>query len=120
MNPSFGFMVAHKPAIIAESELHPDHLLSSMYNKHMHIERMIPSVQEKYNKAMEDNAWRTLVYQYEETKAQIVNKVKLLLPAIPRGMDQVRIGYRVFSRAVIARVSSFRKKPRVFVSCLRV
>lgn len=112
-------MVAHKPAIIAESELHPTHLLSSMYNKHMHIERMIPSVQEEYNQKMADDAWRTLVYQYEETKAQIVNKVKLLLPAIPRGMDQVRIYRSLFSRAVTAPVSSFRRKWLVFGNCLR-
>lgn len=113
-------MMAHKPAIIAEAELYPTHLLSSMYNKHMHIERMIPSVQELYNHKMKDDAWRTLVYQYEETKAQIVNKVKLLLPAIPRGMDQVPTNRSLFSRAVAVRVSSFRRKQRVFANCLRV
>lgn len=81
-------MLAHKPAIMAEAEVNPSHFLSSIYKSHMYLENM-NNVQVKYNEAMKDDSWRTKVYQYEETKAQIVNKVKHLLPAIPRGMEQV-------------------------------
>ena len=82
-------MIAHKPAIMAEADVNPSGFLSSIYNSHMNLETMT-KVQAKYNEAMKDGSWRNIVYQYEETKARIVNKVKLLLPPIPQGMDQVR------------------------------
>ncbi|KAK8802809.1 hypothetical protein WA171_006481 [Blastocystis sp. BT1] len=87
VQPSFSFMIAHKPAIMAEADVNPSGFLSSIYNSHMNLETMT-KVQGKYNEAMKDGSWRNIVYQYEETKARIVNKVKLLLPPIPQGMDQ--------------------------------
>ena len=81
-------MIAHKPAIMAEADANPSGFLSSIYNSHMNLETMT-KVQAQYNEAMEDGSWRNKVYQYEETKAKIVNKVKLLLPPIPQGMEQV-------------------------------
>ncbi|KAK8829723.1 hypothetical protein WA577_001118 [Blastocystis sp. JDR] len=88
VSPAFGFMTAHLPSIIAEAHRHPDHVLSSMYNSEMTIERMVPAVQKKYEAAFAEKSWEVLSYQYEEAKARLVNKVRSLLPLIPFGTDQ--------------------------------
>ena len=82
-------MVAHKPTIMAEGELHPDSILGNLYNKNRCLGRMISSVQEQYNQVMGEEAWRSKVYQLEAKQAQLVNKVKFLLPFIPNGVAQV-------------------------------
>lgn len=84
-------MTAHLPSIIAEAHRHPDHVLSSMYNSEMTIDRMVPAVQQKYQAMFAEKSWEVLSYQYEETKARLVNKVRTLLPLIPFGTDQVGI-----------------------------
>ena len=91
VSPAFGFMTAHLPSIIAEAHCHPDHVLSSMYNSEMTIERMVPAVQKKYEAAFAEKSWEVLSYQYEEAKARLVNKVRSLLPLIPFGTDQVGV-----------------------------
>ena len=49
----------------------------------------MPSIQEKYLEAWKEKHWTSLLYQYESVKAQLVNKMKILLPLIPAGLDQV-------------------------------
>ena len=82
-------MVAHKPSIMAEGDLHPDSILGSLYKKNRCLRRMVPSIQEQYNQVMDDEAWRSKVYELEAKQAQLVNKVKFLLPFIPNGVAQV-------------------------------
>lgn len=55
----------------------------------MFLEKMLPSVQSKYIEENKDKHWTTTVYQYEDLKSRLVNKLKLLLPLIPGGVDQV-------------------------------
>lgn len=81
--------MAHLPAIIAEAHRYPHHVLGSMYNSGMTVDRMLPAIQNKYLEAFEETSWQSLSYKYEETKARLVNKVKTLLPLIPFGSDQV-------------------------------
>ena len=89
VQPSFGFCVCHKPSIMALAHQQPQSFLGSIYNKSMVLEKMMPSIQEKYLEAWKEKHWTSLLYQYESVKAQLVNKMKILLPLIPAGLDQV-------------------------------
>ena len=84
-------MVAHKPAIMAEADTHPDSILGSLYHDQHCLEKLNSSIQDRYNLAMKEEAWRSKVYEYEAKQAQLVNKVKFLLPFIPNGVAHVRI-----------------------------
>ena len=91
VTPSFAFMTAHKPAILAEAHRHPNSFFGSVYNRGMTLANMKESVQSSYLHTLETTNWQTLSYQFESTKAKLVNKAKLFLPLIPAGIDQVEI-----------------------------
>lgn len=73
---------------MAQAHKHPESMFGSIYNRSMVLEKMLPSLQQAYLDK-EDQHWTSLLYKYENTKSQLVNKLKLLLPLIPSGVDQV-------------------------------
>lgn len=74
---------------MVQAHKYPKSLYGSIYNHSMFLEKMLPSVQSKYIEENKDKHWTTTVYQYEDLKSRLVNKLKLLLPLIPGGVDQV-------------------------------
>ena len=48
----------------------------------------------KYSIELAKQSWTTQSYQFEETKARLVNKVKHLLPFVLGDVDQVYIDRR--------------------------
>ena len=88
VDPPFAFMTCHKPSIMAQAHRHPASFLGSVYNSGMELARLKDSIQSAYTHSLEENGWQNIAYQYESTKARLVNKVKLLLPLIPMSADQ--------------------------------
>ena len=85
---------------MAQANKYPKSMFGSTFNRSMLLEKMMPSLQETYIKQNVDH-WTSLLYKYENTKSQFVNKLKLLLPLIPSGADQVGCLYLLLIRAVV-------------------
>ena len=76
---------------MVQSHKHPQSLFGSLYNHSMCLDKMKPSVSEVYSTELAKQSWTTQSYQFEETKARLVNKVKHLLPFVLGDVDQVNI-----------------------------
>ena len=105
---------------MAQARLHPASFLGSVYNSGMELARLKDSIQSAYARSLEENGWQNIAYQYESTKARLVNKVKLLLPLIPMSADQVAMTVVSESRGRSARLFSCRRRQRTCANCCRV
>lgn len=120
VSPPFAFMTCHKPSIMAQAHLHPASFLGSVYNRGMELARLKDSIQSAYTRSLEENGWQNIAYQYESTKARLVNKVKLLLPLIPMSGDQVEMTLVSKSRARLAPLFSCHRRQPICANCCRV
>lgn len=67
----------------------------------MCLDKMKQSVSEVYTSELTKQSWTTQSYQYEETKARLVNKVKHLLPFVLGDVDQVDLDKKKLMNRVV-------------------